>query len=226
MASLENAVLDWCEAHALAFTNIASTTAHIHGGVDYNLRTSKAIVIRIRLRPLNAPGERTPANAFSFIDVSIEPMASFGNYVQGWGEMRKDCERVMENIHRDRPDRTYAGVLPAAFIAPEAGFAAFRGLAVYRRRKDDSKPIKPQERALMEDIRETCMRTVDAGLVMRVSSKPGRLDPDIGPLVLRKKKWEWKKMVKWDWDMIGMGRPGTTKTGLHPVQFWVHYFDL
>ncbi|KAI0831724.1 hypothetical protein BC628DRAFT_546476 [Trametes gibbosa] len=226
LIALEDAVAAWGEVHAVSFTNIASTTAHLNGGIAYNLTSSQSIVVRMRPRPQNAPGEKTPANAFQLVDVCIAPMSTFREVAGGWDNTRTQCERVMENIHRDVPDRTYMGVIPTVFIVVNTGFASFRGLPLYRRLRDDSKPIAPQERALMEDIRQMCMGVVDAGLVMCASTGGRRYGPEVGPLVLRKKKWEWKKMGNWDWSVIGMNHPGTTRTGLHPIQIWKKYYDL
>lgn len=227
LIALENAIVDWGEAHSFAFCIIASATAHLNGGVGFTLASARAIVLRALPRAQNAAGERTPANAFRLGGApEIVRMSEFGSLADGWDGSRVECERIMENIHRERPDETYAGVLPAVVVVPGAGFASFRHFPVYRRVRDDSRPLGALERAVMQDVLQMCMGIVNGGFVMRASANSRRADPDVGTLVKKGKKWEWKVKEDWNWTQIGMGRPGETRTGAHPVDIWEKFYDL
>ncbi|KAI0668507.1 hypothetical protein C8Q78DRAFT_1047481 [Trametes maxima] len=219
LATLHTALQDWEDAHGYAMVAIASVVAHLDGGVDYNLTSRRALIIRLRTHSVDTEADKNPGNGFHMVEAVMQNQSQFGPFARGWESMQGVNANIEKEVRTTLRDPTFAGVVPAALVVLDTGFVKYGGYPVFRRMGGDG--TSPRARTILTDIMCLCHRSMNAGLALRPPSERGRCDPDAGTLVRRKKKWEWKVKEDWDWDSV---TGGVTKSGLHPRYIWKIFY--
>ncbi|KAI0648282.1 hypothetical protein C8Q79DRAFT_1117637 [Trametes meyenii] len=215
LATLHTALQDWEDAHGYAMVVIASAAAHLDGGIDHNLTSRRALIVRVRAHSIGVEKDKNPGNGFLLVEAVVRNQSEFGPFARGWEQSQRINENIEEEVRTTLHDPTFAGVLPAALVVLDTRFVKYGGYPVFRRIGGDGTSLRA--RTILTDIMCLCHKSMSAGLALRPPSERGRCDPDAGTLVRRKKKWEWKFKEGWDWDTVTRG---VTKTGLHPRDIW------
>ncbi|KAI0654785.1 hypothetical protein C8Q70DRAFT_471535 [Cubamyces menziesii] len=225
--TLNSSLMDWWEAQSYALSYITIVNTHKHGGLDYNLTNSRALVLRVQAK---APQSGNPAKAFKIVDMTMVPKADFGRAANdAWNEGRVQFDRTVETLRRDL-DSTIAGTMPIVLVVVNTGFMTFHHNLVHRRTRD-GQLRDPHARAVFEDVLQMSVAAINAGLVLHAAVNPRvqGLLPDIGVLVWRKKKWEWKLKEDWDWNAatsLGMLPPNGPRSGLQPAVIWDRFYSF
>ncbi|KAI0329852.1 zf-MYND-domain-containing protein [Cubamyces sp. BRFM 1775] len=225
--TLNSSLMDWWEAQSYALSYITIVATHKNGGLDYNLANNRALVLRVQAK---APRSGNPANAFKIVDMTLVSKAEFGREAnQAWSEGRREFDRTVEMLRRDL-DRTIAGAMPTVVVVVNTGIMSFHHNLVHRR-TPDGQLRDAHTRAVFEDVMQMSLGAVNAGLVLRATSKPevqGEV-PDVGVLVWRKKKWDWKLKEDWNWDAaasLGMLPQNGSRSGLQPMAIWDRFYSF
>ncbi|KAI0350222.1 hypothetical protein OH77DRAFT_1092711 [Trametes cingulata] len=225
--ALPPAILNWVEAHRYAFSSIASYVTILHGGLERNLTTPRALAFLLSL-PQEAPCGN-PSKKFRLLGVRVATKEELGSFVGNWDAWQERRREYQDKL-MDRPRRVLAGAMLGFFILKDSpNILSSNFFPVCRLPRRDSNDVDPVARPVLEDLFLTCMASINAGLVLRLNNEGDKLYPDIGVFKRRKKKWVWRKQPEQTWttlatymDAVGYGL--CTSTGPDPRLVFAKYW--
>ncbi|KAI0637410.1 hypothetical protein C8Q77DRAFT_1071506 [Trametes polyzona] len=222
-AALATAVEDWGEVASYALHVAARATILINGGIPAETEEIlPAVVITL------APGQYSPSRPsphrpgqpvtlFLVRDISIVQKEK--------SEITRLCGKHW-NGHPDRvelspreqaavQERPLIGFLPVFLSLAGVDVGKLYGICGKRRREPgEEASMSEWERVILQDVKATLIQATNQGIIC--AAGPGDR-PDVGVLVRRKKKWEWKKLDNWKWEQTNVV---SVHSGLDPDMLW------
>ncbi|KAM5542720.1 hypothetical protein V8D89_003681 [Ganoderma adspersum] len=198
--SLANAVKEWGNIHEDAFSTIVHSVVRSNGGVDWVLNNERCMVFY--LRPLRRELDSdNPASAFEIMSLALVskdvPDSENEPFRDHWeGPMKASRAMHTAQIAFAEPNPRFAGLLPATFIVADTEVTMHSHYRLYRPKAHaDGTLVDRRILAAFEDIKNLCVYTVGAGLVLRDHPEADSSSPlpRVGCTV-REKKLVWKSM--------------------------------
>ena len=199
--SLAHAVKEWGNIHDDAFSTIVHSVVRSNGGVDWVLNNERCMVFYLcPLRRELGPDLDSPAIAFEIMSLTLVGRDAQDSENEPFLDHWEDPMKVSRAKHTAQiafaePNPRFAGLLPATFVVADTEVAVHSHYRLYRPKAHaDGTLVNRRILAAFEDIRNLCVYTIGAGLVLRDpeahSSSPL---PWIG-CTMREKKLVWKPM--------------------------------
>lgn len=213
---------DWVkETHDYTFMTLMCATVQLRGGIDANFASPRVVVFK--LTQVDEP--KTPAGAFRLSPEVPLILNREDLDRDNWEDLDAACQRQAEGFRTGpNPHPCYIGSLPAMIWVQSTSIAAFQPFPIYRLRIQGTGPINPLTSVVFEQVVTLCITMLNAGFVLR--GPEGlcglrELLPEVGVLVKRKKKWEWRKQEGWAWN-----RAVHLPSGMEPEMLWQMFYVL
>lgn len=207
--------------HDYAFRTLMRAAVLLGGGLAANF--AEPCIVVFKLTRVDDP--KTPACAFR-LKVEVPQMLKGeglrATVKEGQAAVHAACQLQFEAIRRaNAAVPQYAGALLAMVWVEGTEIVAYHPYPIYGLRSGDTGPLSERTSAVFEGVVGMCVGTINAGLVLHPPRGNGPPEPDVGVLVKRKKKWEWKRRERWAWK-----RDVSLHSGMDPDLVWGAYHVL
>ncbi|EIW60819.1 uncharacterized protein TRAVEDRAFT_64172 [Trametes versicolor FP-101664 SS1] len=208
--------------HDYAFRTLMRAAVLLNGG-GLAANFAEPCIVVFKLTRVAEP--KTPAHAFQLkvqVPQTLKGEGLRATVKEGQAAVHAACQLQFEAIRRaNAAIPEYAGALLAMVWVEGTEIVAYHPYPIYGLRSGDTGPLSERMSPVFEGVVAMCVGTMNAGLVLHPPRGNGPPEPDVGVLLKRKKKWDWKRRERWAWK-----RDVSLPSRMDPDLVWAAYHIL